>query len=264
MIIDFHTHVFPDKLAHPAMLKLHEQSGIPYSSEAAVSDLRAAMTSAGVDRSVLLHIATKENQHKHVLEFAKETDKDPFISFGSVVPGSETALEYIWRISDEGLKGVKFHPALQRTDADLESAMPMYDLIRALNLIVVFHAGWDATYRDEERCSPRMLLHILKNFPGIKIVAAHMGGLHIHDEVIEQLAGKADLYFDTAYTADPWIDKPTMEKMIRMHGADKILFGSDFPWHLPLHELEFIESLDISAEEKELITGGNARRLLGI
>lgn len=256
--------MFPDKLAHPAMLKLHEQSGVPYSSEAAVSDLRAAMKSAGIDRSVLLHIATKESQHRHVLEFAKETDKDPFISFGSVVPGSETALEYIWRISDEGLRGVKFHPALQRVDADLESAMPMYDLIRALNLVVVFHAGWDATYRDEERCSPRMLLHILKNFPGIKIVAAHMGGLHIQNEVMEQLAGKADLYFDTAYTADPWMDRATMEKMIRMHGADKILFGSDFPWHLPLHELEFIDSLGISAEEKELITGGNARRLLGI
>ena len=246
------------------MLKLHEQSGVPYSSEAAVSDLRAAMKSAGIDRSVLLHIATKESQHRHVLEFAKETDKDPFISFGSVVPGSETALEYIWRISDEGLRGVKFHPALQRTDADLESAMPMYDLIRALNLVVVFHAGWDATYRDEERCSPRMLLHILKNFPGIKIVAAHMGGLHIQNEVMEQLAGRADLYFDTAYTADPWMDRETMEKMIRMHGADKILFGSDFPWHLPLQELEFIDSLGISAEEKDLITGGNARRLLGI
>ena len=264
MIIDFHTHVFPDKLAHPAMLKLHEQSGVPYSSEAAVSDLRAAMKSAGIDRSVLLHIATKESQHRHVLEFAKETDKDPFISFGSVVPGSETALEYIWRISDEGLRGVKFHPALQRVDAALESALPMYALIRALNLVVVFHAGRDATYRDEASCSPRMLLHILKNFPGIKIVAAHMGGLHIQNEVMEQLAGKADLYFDTAYTADPWMDKATMEKMIRMHGADKILFGSDFPWHLPLHELEFIDSLGISAEEKELITGGNARRMLGI
>lgn len=256
--------MFPDKLAHPAMLKLHEQSGVPYSSEAAVSDLRAAMKSAGIDRSVLLHIATKESQHQHVLEFAKETDKDPFVSFGSVVPGSESALEYIWKISDEGLKGVKFHPALQRVDTDLESAMPMYDLIRALNLVAVFHAGWDATYRDEERCSPRMLLHILKNFPGIKIVAAHMGGLHIQNEVMEQLAGKADLYFDTAYSADPWMDKATMEKMIRMHGAERILFGSDFPWHLPLQELEFIDSLGISSEEKELILGGNARRLLGI
>ena len=246
------------------MLKLHEQSGVPYSSEAAVSDLHAAMKSAGIDRSVLLHIATKESQHRHVLEFAKETDKDPFISFGSVVPGSETALEYIWRISDEGLRGVKFHPALQRADADLESAMPMYDLIRALNLVVVFHAGWDATYRDEERCSPRMLLHILKNFPGIKMVAAHMGGMCLQNEVMELLAGKADLYFDTAYAADPWIDKPTVEKIIRTHGADKILFGSDFPWHLPSQEIELIDSLNISSEEKELILGGNAQRLLGI
>ena len=58
------------------------------------------------------------------------------------MPGSETALEYIWKISDEELKGIKLHPPLQRVDADIESAMPMYDLIRALNLVVVFHAGW--------------------------------------------------------------------------------------------------------------------------
>ncbi|WP_158095969.1 amidohydrolase family protein [Cloacibacillus sp. An23] len=264
MIIDFHTHVFPNTLAHPAMLKLHEQSRVPYESEAKVEDLLSAMKEAGVDKSVLLHIATKESQHQHVLEFAKETNSEKLISFGSVMPGSVSALEYVWKISDEGLKGVKLHTPLQRIDADDERIFPVYDLIRALNLILVFHAGWDATYRDEMRCSPQMLLNILKNFPGIKIIAAHMGGLHMQNEVMEYLAGKADLYFDTAYTADPWIDRPTMEKMIRMHGAERVLFGSDFPWHKPLHELEFVDSLGLSSEEKELILGGNARRLLGI
>ena len=246
------------------MEKLRAQCSVPSASEATLEDLEAAMKKSGVDRSVLLHIATKEHQHQHVLEFAKETDSEKFISFGSVVPGSETALEYIWKISDEELKGIKLHPPLQRVDADIESAMPMYDLIRALNLVVVFHAGWDATYRDEMRCSPQMLLHILKNFPGIKIVAAHMGGMCLQDEVMELLAGKADLYFDTAYAADSWIDKQTVEKLIRAHGADKVLLGSDFPWHLPSQEIELIDSLNISSEEKELILGGNAQRPLGI
>ena len=194
------------------MEKLRAQCSVPSASEATLEDLEAAMKKSGVDRSVLLHIATKEHQHQHVLEFAKETDSEKFISFGSVVPGSETALEYIWKISDEELKGIKLHPPLQRVDADIESAMPMYDLIRALNLVVVFHAGWDATYRDEMRCTPRMLLHILQNFPGIKMVAAHMGGMCLQNEVMELLAGKADLYFDTAYAADPWIDKPATSR----------------------------------------------------
>lgn len=264
MIIDFHTHVFPDKLAHQAMKKLGDQSGLKYSAEGLLAELKAAMKASGVDKSVLLHVATKESQHEHVLEFAKKTNSDDLISFGSVVPDSATALEYVWKISDEELKGVKMHPALQRVDADAESAMRVYDLIRALNLVLVFHAGWDATYRDEARCTPQMLLHILKNFPGIKIVAAHMGGLHIQDEVTEYLAGKADLYFDTSYTAESWIDKATMKKIIRAHGADKILFGSDFPWHLPHQELELIDSLDISQEEKDLILGGSAQMLLGI
>ncbi len=264
MIIDFHTHVFPDKIAHKALRKLHEQSGLDYAAECGVSDLAEVMKKCGVDKSVLLHIATKESQHGHVLEFAKETDSEKFISFGSVLPCSISALEYVWKTSDEELKGLKFHPALQRFDADDKKAFPVYDLARALNLVVVFHAGWDATYPGEERCTPQMLLKILENFPGIKIVAAHMGGMRIPDRVAEYLAGKADLYFDTSFTADPWMDRAMMKKLIRLHGADRVLFGSDFPWHLPSQERELIDSLDLSSEEKYLIFEGNARRLLGI
>ena len=136
--------------------------------------------------------------------------------------------------------------------------MPMYDLIRALNLVVVFHAGWDATYRDEERCSPRMLLHILKNFPGIKIVAAHMGGLHIQNEVMEQLAGKADLYFDTAYTADPWMDKATMEKMIRCTARTRYSSAATSRGICRCTSSSSSTASASAPKRKELITGGNA------
>ena len=55
-----------------------------------------------------------------------------------------------------------------------------------------------------------------------------------------------------------------MRKIIKKHGAEKILFGSDFPWHLPSQEIDLINSLELSASDKELILGGNAERLLGI
>ena len=87
------------------------------------------------------------------------------------------------------------------------------------------------------------------------MVAAHMGGMCLQNEVMELLAGKADLYFDTAYAADPWIDKPTVEKIIRTHGADKILFGSDFPWHLPSQEIELIDSLNHQLRRKRADPG---------
>ena len=264
MIIDFHTHIFPDKMADAAMEKLASNASEKYYAPAKASALTEIMDRAGVDKSVVLNIATKESQHENILRFAKKTDSERLIAFGSVLPFSVSALEYVWKISDEELKGMKFHPTLQRCDADDKRIFPVYDLARALNLVVVFHSGWDPSYPDEMRTSPQMLIRILENFPGLKIVAAHLGGLHIAHEVYETLAGKADLYFDTAFTADPWLDREMFRSMIRRHGAERILFGSDYPWHLPQMELELIDSLGISDEEKKLILGENAARLLGL
>lgn len=264
MIIDFHTHIFPDKIADAVMEKLSSDACVEYRAPAKASALIQNMDRAGVDKSVVLNIATKESQHENILRFAKKTDSERLIAFGSVLPFSVSALEYVWKISDEELKGMKFHPPLQRCDADDERIFPVYDLARALNLVVVFHSGWDPSYPNEMRTSPRMLLRILENFPGLKIVAAHLGGLHLAREVYETLAGKADMYFDTAFTADPWLDREMFRSIIRRHGAGRILFGSDYPWHLPQMELELIDSLGISEEEKGLILGENAARLLGL
>lgn len=264
MIIDFHTHVFPDKFAGHAMKTLAENAGIAYAASATVQGLTSAMDKYGIDKAVALHIVTKAAQHENVLRFAKEIDSERIISFGSVLPSSVYALEYVWKISDEELKGIKLHPALQRIYPDDEKYFPIYDLARALNLIITFHTGFDPSYPGELRASPESMLTIAKNFPGLKIVAAHLGGLKMVRDVLDNAAGKADIYLDTAYSVGDWLDKGLFKDIVRKHGADKILFGSDYPWHLPSQEIELIRSLDISEEEKKMILGGNAAYLLGI
>lgn len=264
MIIDFHTHVFPDKFASHAMKTLSEKADVPYFAPATVSGLTLIMDECGVDKSVALHVVTKETQHENVLRFAKKTDSDRIISFGSVLPSSVYALEYVWKIADEELKGMKLHPALQRICPDDEEYFPIYDLARALNLIVTFHVGFDYSYPDELQASPIAMVNIAKNFPGLKIVAAHLGGLKMARDVFDNLAGKSDIYMDTAYCSESWIDKGLFKEIIRRHGADKILFGSDYPWHLPSMGISLIRSLDISEEEKDMILGLNAAQLLGL
>ena len=264
MIIDFHTHIFPDGFADRAMSVLSGNGNVGYAAPATLDGLVSAMDECGVDRSVVLNVVTKESQHENVLRFAKETDSERVIAFGSVLPSSVCALEYVWKISDEELKGIKFHPALQRIYADDEAYFPMYDLARALNLIAVFHVGFDYSFPDELNASPESMIKIAKNFPGLRIVAAHLGGLKMAREVLDAAAGQADIYMDTAYCADPWLDRGLMKEIIKKHGAERILFGSDYPWHLPSQEISLIRSLDISEEEKDLILGQNAARLLGI
>ena len=264
MIIDFHTHVFPNKIANHAMIRLAKSTNTPYFGAATVEGLTAAMSDSGVDKAVVLNIVTKESQHENVLKFAKTIDSEQLISFGSVLPGPESALEYVWKISDEGLKGIKLHPALQRIRPDDKKYFPVYDLARALNLIMTFHVGWDPSYPNELHASPESIVKIVKNFPGLKVVAAHLGGLKMAQNVFDRVAGKADIYMDTAYCADVWLNKQLLKDIIRKHGAERILMGSDYPWHLPSQEIAMIRALDLSKEEKDLILGGNAFRLLGL
>lgn len=263
MIIDFHTHIFPDALADRAMKTLSVSTEQSYRGKPTRSGLIKTMDECGVDKSVVLNVVTKEKQHEDVLRFAESVNSDRLISFGSVLPSSELALEYTWKISDSGLLGMKLHPALQRICADDKSYFPIYDLARALNFIVVFHTGYDYTYPDELNASPQSMVNISRNFPGLRIVAAHMGGLRMAHDVMEHTAG-TEIYFDTAYCADPWMDSGMFCDLIKKHGASRILFGSDYPWHTPDMEIAMIRQADISEEEKEMILGGNAARLLGL
>ncbi len=263
MIIDFHTHLFPDKLARYAMKKLDSNAGVPYDCYPTREELLKNMAKNGVDKSVVLSIATREHQHESIFNFAAEINSDNLIAFGSVMPQTHSAAEYVQAVAATGLKGLKFHPALQRFKPEDKINFPVYDLARSLGLIVLFHAGWDPTYPKELYCSVQSVIEVEKNFPGLKIVAAHMGGLKLSREVLETLVGR-DVYFDTAWTAEPWIDDRTMESIIKKHGAEKILFGSDFPWNNPKREIEIINRLSIPASDKKLIMGGNAIRILNL
>jgi len=260
MIIDMHTHIFPDALAHHAMDVL-QKARVVNDCFPTKAELLKSMERNSVDCSVVLHVATKETQHEDVLNFAAEIESGKLLSFGSVMPDSVSALEYIWKISDAGMKGLKFHPPLQRFKPEEARFFPLYDLARALNLITVFHTGWDPSYPNEIDCSPASIVEIERNFPGLKIVAAHMGGLKMSLEVLNTLAGH-NVYLDTAWCAEPWMDVKTMESIIARHGVEKVLFGSDYPWHNQKSELELIDSLCIPQSDKERILGQNAAELL--
>ena len=52
--------------------------------------------------------------------------------------------------------------------------------------------------------------------------------------------------------------------LLRRFGAERVLFASDWPWFHPLRDLERIETLALSSEERRLILSENARRVMGI
>jgi uncharacterized protein len=262
MIIDFHTHCFPERIAPMALDKLSKSAGALHRwTDGTLEGTRQHMAQCGVGVAVALNIATSPAQHKSVNDFAAQVNSGNTVGFGSVHPFAADALDELERIASLGLKGVKFHPQYQRFSVCDEKVFPVYRKIAQLGLITVFHAGLDLGFPDSDLASPTAIAQALPIFDGAPVVAAHMGGCLCWQEVYEHLAG-LPVYFDTAF-CHSHIPLPEAKALIGKHGADKILFGSDLPWSSMANELAFIESLDLTEQDKSKVLYGNAAELLG-
>lgn len=263
MLIDFHTHCFPEKIAQRAVEKLaYVSGGLKNNTDGTLDDLKRSMNEGGVDVSVVLNIATNANQQKNVNDFAASINngKDIF-SFGSVFPQAPDALEELERIKDLGLKGVKLHPDYQGFFVDDEKMKPIYKKISKLGLITIFHAGYDYGFPPPYGATPDRMEKALSWFES-PVIAAHWGGIDCYEQVLEKLCGK-DIYFDTSFGYGQ-MPKYFAQKIFESHGADKMLFGTDTPWHTPEMEKRLLSTLEISSDDMEKITHKNAEKLLGI
>lgn len=263
MVIDFHTHCFPGKIAARAVEKLADAAGglIP-GTDGTIEGLQASMRQGGVDLSVVLNIATNAKQQKNVNDFAAEIHNGrDIVAFGSVYPESLEALEELERIKALGLPGVKLHPDYQGFFVDDPKWKPLYRKISELGLMVVFHAGKEIGFAPPYCATPERMAKALE-WLDCPVVAAHWGGFGCDEEVLRHLCGK-EIYFDTSFGYGT-MPKYYAEKIVEKHGADRILFGTDTPWHTPEMEMRLLDSLHLSDGEREKIFAGNAKRLLEI
>lgn len=261
MLIDFHTHAFPEQIAPRALQTLsYAAGGLKPQTEGTVASLKEQLKKDGVDLAVVLSIATNPGQQKKVNDFAIAVNEDPMLfAFGSIHPEAEDALEELERIHAAGLKGVKFHPEYQCFYADDEKMKPIYQKISQLGLITLFHAGQDIGFLPPYHAMPEHLLGALK-WLDTPVVAAHWGGMGCYQEVIDKLCG-TDLYLDLSFGYG-LIPKKQAQLILEKHTPDKLLFGSDLPWHRPSWEKRLLDTLELSEGDRDKICFQNAQKLL--
>ncbi len=268
MIIDFHTHIFPDKIASKTIELLSEKGGIPPFSDGTVQGLIDKMEKAGTDISVTLPVLTSPTQFDSVNRFAAginstfSSTKKRLISFAGIHPACEDIEAKMAFIKDSGFLGVKIHPDYQGSFIDDDGYVKILQCAKEYDLIVVTHAGVDGAYRDTVHCPPERTLELLRKAPHSKLVLAHMGANEMFDEVLDKLCGK-DVYLDTAYVLR-FIGKDTFRKILEKHGEDKILFATDSPWSDIGGDVDIIKSFDLGSQTENKIFYENASALLGI
>ena len=268
MLIDFHTHAFPDSIAPKtvAVLKkaMADHSGLdiePF-TDGTVGSLEKSAVHYGVDISVVLPIATKESQTEKINTFAKNISSPHTVSFASLYPYQADRIDVLKTIAEAGFAGIKLHPEYQEFFVDCAESIEIINEAEKLGLYVVLHTGEDGGYPPPYHCLPDRLAHALEYFSGKNVIAAHMGGFRAWDDVEKYLAG-TEIYMDTAMITD-FMPKAQCERIIKKHGADKILFGTDMPWDNPSDTLEYLTSLDLSSDELDKIKYKNAMKILNI
>lgn len=261
MVIDFHTHIFSEKVAERALANLSAACGITPYMDGTATGLVNYMDKCGVGRAVVLPVMTKASQTKRMNEWFASLASDRLIPFGGIHPENEDYKERIRDIKRLGMKGVKMHPEYQNFWVDDEKMYPVYDEILSQGLILLLHSGEDAAYQAPFRCTPQRLRNMVRTVGGGRIVAAHFGAHKMWDDVEEYLVGE-NLYFDTSMGTQ-YYDMERFCRIVQHHGADKILFATDSPWSDAKQEMETIRQSGLSEQVLEQIFYQNALQLLG-
>ncbi len=258
-LIDIHTHIFPDKIAAKAVENIGRYYHLKMWGKGTVSALLESGRKIGVDRYVVHSSATHVDQVQSINDYVSDAVKShpSFIGFGTLHKELPDIEAEVGRIISSGLKGIKLHPEFQHFTIDHSNMFPIYKAIEG-KLPVLIHMGDENT----DTSSPLRLARILDRFPDLTVIAAHFGGYRMWDDSCRYLVGR-NLYMDTSSSL-AFLDPEKAVEMIRKHGADKFLFGTDFPMWDHEHELERFLALKLTEDEREAILYRNAEKLLGL
>ena len=269
MMIDFHTHIFPDKIARRTIDFLAAKANIPPFSDGSVDGLLREMERADADIAVTLPVLTSPAQFDSVNRFASEINQifaekeRRLISFAGIHPKCEEIDKKMKWIRENGFIGVKLHPDYQETFITDAGYVRILECAKEYDLVVVTHSGVDGGYLGQPvRCTPTLAKELIRKVPHNKLVLAHYGANEMSDEVYDLLCGE-DVYFDTAYILR-FINADTFKKILQKHGEERILFASDSPWSSIKNDAEILRSFGLGASTEEKIFSENAKKLLGI
>ncbi len=265
MIIDFHTHVFPDKIARKTIDFLAQKSNNVPDFDGTVEGLKTQMETAGVTLAVSLPVVTNPTQFDSILSFAEHVNQteENIISFAGIHPLCDNLEEKLELVKNANIKGIKIPPDYQGVFIDDERYIKILEICKKLDLIVVTHAGIDCGFRGcPVMCPPDRVKKVIDKVGHNKFVLAHMGGSEMFDEFLSLVAG-SDVYIDTAYVLK-YLSKEQFLKILEKHGEDKILFATDSPWSNMASDIEILKSF---VEDKEILNKilyKNALKLLDI
>jgi uncharacterized protein len=265
MKIDVHTHIVPDRIADRVLQSMEQMFHWKAPYKNTVAAIKAHMREAGTDRSIVLGMAQEARHVRPANDWLISIADEQLVPFGAIHPDYPDKIGEIRRLRAAGIKGIKLHPMVNQFYIDDPRLFPIYEEIGD-TMVILTHAGKLHADREETLyAAPHRILQVLQQFPMLRLIAAHLGGFYMLDEAERTLVGHPRIYIDTTWPPSIGeVGAEVLTKIIRKHGADKIVFGTDFCLVSQKDDAAVIERLPISTREKERILGENARELIGL
>ena len=260
MVVDVHTHAFPDSLAPRAIAALETGHAKAF-TDGTIASLLASMDEAGVERSVICSIATKPGQFDPILQWSKTIVSDRIIPLASIHPADPCAMERVGEVKAAGLRGLKIHPYYQNFDLADESLSAFFEAVEASGLLLVSHTGFDLAFPPERKADATRVLKVVSRFPKLNFLATHFGGWNDWDDVEALLIGKP-VNLEISLSLE-FLPREQARRMLMAHPAERLFFGSDSPWGNQTDALSLLRDLELPPARLEAILSGNATRLFG-
>lgn len=264
MYIDIHTHAFHPKIAHKAVDHLNSFYSITCSGDGTIANLLEREQEAGLEKCVVLCAATAPAQvipaNNYAISLQRE-HPEQVIAFGTVHPAYENWENELARIKAAGIRGIKLHPDFQSFWLDDPRLLPIFEAAQK-DFVFEIHIG-DKTTPEKNPSCPYKLASIMRQFPDIRVIAAHFGGYRMWSHALEVFSGSTfeNLWFDTSSTT-PFATPELAHRLLNTFPRERILFGTDWPLYDPVEELQRLQTLGgLSDSEMEVIMS-NASALL--
>lgn len=260
-VIDTHVHIYPDKIAGSVTASLAAKFGNPPAFTATAAGCRDHARRSGISLSINLPVATAPAQVAHTNAWAARLNAEDrgIVSLASLHPDCENRAALIAEIAAAGFRGIKFHPEYQTFRFNEPRMDEVWSAMSDHGLVAYLHAGGERVFEPPFRSSPGDVLELKTRFPNLQIAAAHLGGFGMWDEAERLLCGSG-VYLDLSHAVG-WADDEQVVRIVRKHGTNRILFGSDAPWQDPADVLSRFLRLPFSDDEREDVLHRNAERL---
>lgn len=257
-VIDVHAHIYPEKIAERAVGAVGEFYLVDMYGQGTASHLLAAKDRAPLTHFVVHSVATKPSAVASINDFIAEQCRlhPELIGFMAMHQDLEDPEAEIERAVGLGLRGMKLHPDTQKVNMDDPRLMSIYEMIEG-RLPLIVHTG---DYRTDFS-HPRRLKNILHTFPDLVVDAAHFGGWSV-PEIGYDVLHDENVFIDVS-SSMAFLGNRRTRELVNLWGADRVMFGSDFPMWDPAHEYDTFTSLGFSDDALEKMLWRNAERFIG-